>query len=72
MENKIELIKIGENSYEVYFGIVNIGLIYRECDGLFVFFTDTGGCWEDYTLRAIANVLTKLNKDWNNFIKENS
>lgn len=53
-----------------YFGKVELGYAYREIDGFYVFiFEKHTGCWSDYTLREIAEILTDLTKEWSNQIK---
>lgn len=43
-----------------------LGYCYVEVDGYYVFVNDptNNGAWSDYVLRAIADVLTELNKEW--------
>lgn len=47
------------------------GQIYREVDGYFVFApNDRGGFFDAQSLRAIADYLDQLNKDWDAQIQE--
>ena len=48
----------------------DIGYIYMEVDGYWVFMPKTGqGHWDSYSLRAIADKLDELNKPWDDKIK---
>lgn len=48
-----------------------LGYCYREVDGYYVFvFGETrDGAWGGYVLREIADVLTDLNKEWDEKVK---
>jgi hypothetical protein len=50
-----------------------LGQFYMEVDGYYVFQadTETNGFWTEYTLKLILVELEKLNKDWDNHIKDN-
>lgn len=42
-----------------------LGYAYSEVDGYYVFVIESnGGSWPDYLLKAIADKLTDMNKDW--------
>lgn len=47
----------------------SIGYCYRDDDGYYVFVTGDQGTWADYVLRAIADTLTELNKQWDEKVK---
>ena len=49
-----------------------IGYAYIEVDGYYVFVFDSegGGCWSDYALLEIGNMLKDLNKEWDDKINE--
>ncbi len=55
-----------------------LGDVVRDVDGYYKWWPDSnaGGCWEDYSLMAIASVLYEMNKEWDAeveaYFKENS
>lgn len=48
-----------------------IGFCYIEVDGFYVFVHDetNHGCWSEYSLRCISDVLKELNKAWTEQIR---
>lgn len=43
-----------------------LGEFYREVDGYYVFDPESGsGYWPEWLLRALADELEELNKEWN-------
>jgi hypothetical protein len=49
---------------------VTLGQLYQEVDGYYVFVPETsGGYWEAYVLREIANLLDKKNAKWHKKVK---
>jgi len=71
------MIKLEEKESCLYDVVFNngkkLGQFYMEVDGYYVFQTDTenNGFWTEYTLKLILVELEKLNKDWDNHIKDN-
>lgn len=54
-----------------YFKKIELGNAYREVDGFYVFeFKQIQGCWSDYVLREIADILTDLNREYHKKINE--
>lgn len=62
----MRLEKISDGEYKVYFGNGrHIGEFLRKEDGFFDYWpTQEAGYWPAYALRAIADKLDELNKDW--------
>lgn len=55
-----------------YFKTKYLGFAFKDESGfyVFVFSKSEGGCWSDYQLRWIADAITKLNKEWNDYINK--
>jgi hypothetical protein len=71
------MIKLEEKEACLYDVVFNngkkLGQFYMEVDGYYVFRIDTenNGFWTEYTLKLILVELEKLNKNWDNHIKDN-
>ncbi len=71
------MIKLEEKKACLYDVLFNngkkLGQFYMEVDGYYVFQPDTEnqGFWNEYSLKLILIELEKLNKDWDNHIKDN-
>ncbi len=64
----------GKNEYLVYFkqNMKCIGAFSMDVDGYYYFWSNNGsGCWGSYELRMIADALDKVNKPYDDNIKEN-
>ena len=64
----------GKNTYLVYFkqNMKCIGVFSMDVDGYYYFWSNNdSGCWGSYELRMIADSLDKVNKPYNDHIKEN-
>jgi hypothetical protein len=64
----------GKNRYLVYFkqNMKCIGVFSMDVDGYYHFWSNNdGGSWESYELRMIADALDKVNKPYDDHIKEN-
>ncbi len=64
----------GKNRYLVYFkqNMKCIGVFSMDVDGYYYFWSNNdGGSWESYELRMIADALDKVNKPYDDHIKEN-
>lgn len=83
MENEFIKIASKNNSSKHKFYWSNdkyLGYAYMGVDGFYVFvFNDSivNSCWSEHVLRAIADKLTELNKEWSEqidkyFIEENN
>lgn len=70
----ITLSKITENKYQAVFTQNDrfLGMFERDIDGYFYFLSDYNkqGSWSSYVLRAIADKLDEINKDWDEQIKK--
>lgn len=70
----ITLNKITENLYEALFSqnSKTLGFFDRDIDGYFYFedYKSQNGVWSSYALRAIADKLDEINKDWDEQIKK--
>lgn len=66
MENKLNIEADG-----LYFGKVNIGDVYQEVDGYFVFVPGgRGGAWSAHELKMVAEFLDELNEPWDTEVRE--
>lgn len=69
----ITLNKITDNLYQVIFTENDkfLGMFERDIDGYFYFAENNrvSGYWSSYVLRAIADKLDEINKDWDEQIK---
>lgn len=72
MKNEIRLEEMIGGVKFVMFNDVLLGTIYQEVDGFYVFnpSKDRGGYWTENYLLGIADVLTRMNKPWNDYINE--
>jgi hypothetical protein len=64
----------GKNEYLVYFkqNMKCIGMFSMDVDGYYYFWSNNNsGCWGSYELRMIADALDKVNKPYDDHIKEN-
>lgn len=64
----------GKNRYLVYFkqNMKCIGMLLMDVDGYYYFWSNNdSGCWGSYELRMIADALDKVNKPYDDYIKEN-
>ena len=64
----------GKNIYLVYFkqNMKCIGTFSMDVDGYYYFWSNNdSGCWGSYELRMIADALDKINKPYDDHIKEN-
>jgi hypothetical protein len=64
----------GKNEYLVYFkqNMKCIGVFSMDVDGYYYFWSNNdSGCWGSYGLRMIADALDKVNKPYDDNIKEN-
>jgi hypothetical protein len=64
----------GKNRYLVSFKPNGkcIGSFLMDVDGYYYFWVNNdSGCWGSYELRIISNTLDKINKPYNDFVKEN-
>ncbi len=64
----------GKNEYLVYFkqNMKCIGAFSMDVDGYYYFWSNNdSGCWGSYELRMIADALDKVNKPYDDHIKEN-
>lgn len=64
----------GKNTYLVYFkqNMKCIGAFSMDVDGYYYFWSNNdSGCWGSYELRMIADALDKVNKPYDDHIKEN-
>jgi hypothetical protein len=64
----------GKNIYLVYFkqNMKCIGTFSMDVDGYYYFWSNNdSGCWGSYELRMIADALDKVNKPYDDHIKEN-
>ena len=64
----------GKNTYLVYFkqNMKCIGMFSMDVDGYYYFWSNNdSGCWGSYELRMIADALDKVNKPYDDHIKEN-
>lgn len=61
------------NAIDIYWGEgkgAYLGFVYIEVDGFYVWSPPKdSGTWSDYALRNVADVLTELNKDWEEQIR---
>lgn len=49
-----------------------LGHVYKEIDGFYVFVPENdGGHWTEYGLIWVAERLKEMNKEWNDYLKEN-
>ena len=57
---------------EFYYNDVYLGDALMDVDGYYYFWFEEGksGAWSDYGLKAIADKLQELNKDWNDKINK--
>jgi hypothetical protein len=64
---------------EIYFGDKHVGEFIRDVDGFYMYFPTKmtngeiihiGGGFTEWFLRAIADLLDKVNKDWQDRINE--
>jgi hypothetical protein len=63
----------GKNRYLVYFkqNMKCIGVFSMDVDGYYYFWPNNdGGSWESYELRMIADALDKVNKPYDDHIKQ--
>lgn len=68
---KLEKTKVNSFLYLVSFNGEIIGRAIMDVDGYFYFwFERKDGCSSEHTLRAIADILHDLNKDWDKHIQE--
>ena len=64
----------GKNTYLVYFkqNMKCIGMFSMDVDGYYYFWSNNdSGSWGSYELRMIADALDKVNKPYDDHIKEN-
>jgi hypothetical protein len=64
----------GKNEYLVYFkqNMKYIGVFSMDVDGYYYFWSNNdSGCWDSYELRMIADALDKVNKPYDDHIKQN-
>jgi hypothetical protein len=64
----------GKNEYLVYFkqNMKCIGVFSMDVDGYYYFWSNNdGGSWGSYELRMIADALDKVNKPYDDYIKQN-
>jgi hypothetical protein len=64
----------GKNRYMVSFKPNGkyIGSFSMDVDGYYYFWVNNdSGCWGSYELRIISDALDKINKPYNDFVKEN-
>ena len=64
----------GKYEYLVYFkqNMKCIGVFSMDVDGYYYFWSNNdSGCWSSYELRMIADALDKVNKPYDDNIKEN-
>lgn len=71
MKNKIRVEEVGIQK-QLMFNDVYLGFVYQEVDGFYVFKANmrNNGYWSEHSLREIAEVLTELNKEWNEHIEK--
>lgn len=71
----LEMIKleyVADGSYVVYFNKKVIGNFVIQDDGYFGYYpNEISGYWSSYALRLIANKLDEINKEWDEYIKNN-
>jgi hypothetical protein len=62
----LKLVSTGATSYRVHYrsNDVELGSIYREIGGEWVFYPVPGGIWESHVLRAIADEIDKREEAW--------
>jgi len=74
MWNKvIKLVDVEYGSKKLYFAMndVFMGDVLMKEDGYYDFWPELrGGYWDSYSLRAIADMLDELNKDWHDSVQE--
>jgi hypothetical protein len=62
--------KVNNHNYDVFFGDLLIGKFVQDIDGYFYFYSErSDGAWADYTLKALSDELAKLNKPWEDMIR---
>lgn len=49
---------------------VDLGAVYQEVDGYYVFWPEAVGSWEAWVLRDIADLLDKMNQPWDDEVRE--
>jgi len=60
----------GEKYFDVCINQVLVGEMVMNDDGYYVFFySNNGGYWESVPLRAIADRLDEINKDWDTQVR---
>lgn len=69
---KIEFRLVEPLLYDVCFGDVVLGISYPTDDGFYIFriTRETDGHWDAWALRAIADKLDELNKEWKDRIEK--
>ena len=61
----------GNTRFKVFYQTSELGLIYMEVDGFYVFLPlDNSGSFNEFSLRLIADKLEELNYDWNKYLEE--
>jgi hypothetical protein len=60
-------------SFHVYYNDIFLGDAEQDESGYYNFWfsKDNDGYWNSYSLRLISEELDKMNKDWNDYIKNN-
>jgi len=71
-KNFLTLSPVGEGVKQVYYSNGKfIGNIIQDVDGYWKYsFPNAHGLWEESHLQMIASMLTELNTDWDNEVKE--
>jgi hypothetical protein len=77
MQNKFRLEKKAFDLIEIYWDTKYVGEFIRDVDGFYMYFpTKLGdkepvvGGFTEWFLREIADLLTKVNKEWQDYINE--
>lgn len=65
----INLEKVGKN-YTVLFNKKEIGSFILDVDGSYYFWTDDCGAWSSYSLELVAEELDRINKPFDDLIKQ--
>lgn len=69
--NKFKTRKINKNHYKLTFGGKYLGNLIRDVDGYFYYDPILErGTWASWSLKAIADMLDNLNKDWDEQINK--
>lgn len=69
---KLERTTTDYPSYHIYYNDVFLGATYQDESGYFNFYHNNNtGYWSAHSLRLIADKLDELNKEWDDYIKQN-